>query len=870
MDAVTSPTGPALPSSHAERASTGIGGLDAALDDLRIGDNVVWLCGSLADFGAVLEPFLARSRADGRRIVHVRFTDAAPLVSAPDVEVHELDPRAGFEAFALAVHDLVSRTGRRAFYVFDSLAALREAWHSDLMVMNFFKVTCPFLFELDTIAYFPLLREQTTDATLAGIRETTQLLLDLHVVDGATFIHPLKVDGRSSPTMFVPHLVSGDTASPVTSSEASARLSLSRGRRRVLPDHWLQVVEEAFDALDADPSAQASAHQRLADALIGTQGRMAALARDHLTLADLLVVASRLVGTGHIGGKSVGMLTARAILAHAADGRFEPSLEPHDSHYLGADVFYTYLVTNGWWAHRLAQRTSATFLSAGRDLHALLPSGRFPANVRAEFRRLLDHYGQAPIIVRSSSLLEDNFGNAFAGKYDSFFLANQGSPEERLSALEDAVRAVYASAMSDEALLYRVQRGLADADEQMAVLVQRVSGDHHDGRFFPHAAGVANSHNLYTWDAAMDADAGMVRLVLGLGTRAVDRTTSDHARLVALADPLRGRFNDPDDLSAFSQRRVDVVDLTAGALTSVPVATLLDTDIGADWSLFASPDAAALRRLADRGRPGSRTAGTPRPVVVDFRGLLSQTPFPTLVRDVLATLASAYDHPVDVEFTVNVTADGLRLNLVQCRPLQTRGPGVAVEMPPTPGPAASGVLFSSVGDFMGGNVRLPLARVVLVRPEVYLTLSSPQRHAVARQVGRLNRALAGTPYLLIGPGRWGTTTESLGVPVRFAEISHAAALVEATYAQGGFRPELSYGSHFFQDLVESGIFYAALFDERPDVAFRPEVALSRPNELRDLDPDAEALLTEVVHVVTLPGLELFSDIGSQRVLCLTR
>ncbi|HOV03861.1 MAG TPA: phage tail protein I, partial [Kaistiaceae bacterium] len=98
--------------------------------------------------------------------------------------------------------------------------------------------------------------------TLAGIRETTQLLLDLHVVDGATFIHPLKVDGRSSPTMFVPHLVSGDTASPVTSSEASARLSLSRGRRRVLPDHWLQVVEEAFDALDADPSAQASAHQR--------------------------------------------------------------------------------------------------------------------------------------------------------------------------------------------------------------------------------------------------------------------------------------------------------------------------------------------------------------------------------------------------------------------------------------------------------------------------------------------------------------------------------------------------------------------------------------------------------------------------------
>ncbi|WP_300083306.1 PEP/pyruvate-binding domain-containing protein, partial [Propioniciclava sp.] len=663
------------------RASTGIGGLDAAVDGLRIGDNVVWHCASLADFARVLAPFLDAARSDGRRIVYVSFGSHPALVAAGDAEVHHLDPTDGFEPFALAVHDLIAETGREAFYVFDSLAQLRVAWHSDLMVMNFFKVTCPFLYELDTIAYFPLLREETTAATLAGIRETTQVLVDLHVVDGETYVHPLKVDRRSSPTMFFPHHVTGDAATPVTSSEASARLTAARGRARRRPDHWTSVVDQAIDALDGDEGARAAAYGVLADALLGHAGqRMGELARRHLDLADLLVVASRMVGTGNVGGKAVGMLTARAILNHDPLNRFAAHLEPHDSFHIGADVFYTYLVTNGWWHHRLAQRSPDGFLSAGATLHDLLGQGDFPTAIREEFVALLEHFGQAPIIVRSSSLLEDNFGNAFAGKYDSFFLANQGSPAARLAAFEDAVRAVYASSMSPDALRYRQVRGLAAADEQMAILVQRVSGDHHGDHFFPHAAGVGNSSNLYTWDAAMDADAGMLRVVVGLGTRAVDRTNLDHARIVALDAPLARRFSDPEDLSASSQRRVDVLDLSSNSLATVALDALVGTDIRADWSLFTSPDAAALRRLSDLERRSGRARTPRRPLVVaDFRGLLTSTPFAGFMRDVLDALAVAYDYPVDVEFTVNITSSGdVRVGIVQCRPLQTRGPGAAV------------------------------------------------------------------------------------------------------------------------------------------------------------------------------------------------
>ncbi|MFP5415703.1 MAG: PEP/pyruvate-binding domain-containing protein [Actinomycetes bacterium] len=844
------------------RASTGILGLDAAIGGLRIGDNVVWHCASLDEFAHVLKPFLTAARREGRRLVYVRFGDHPAFVGGDDVELATVDPAQGFEPFALAVHDLVAEKGREAFYVFDSLASLLDHWHSDLMVMNFFKVTCPFLYELDTIAYFPLLRAQTTPATLAGIRETTQVLLDLHVVGEETYVHPLKVEGRSSATMFFPHLVSHDVATPVTASEASARLSAARGRVRRRPDHWTKLVDDAFDALEGDAAAQASAHRLLSDALLGREDeRMATLARNHLTLADLLVVASRVIGTGHIGGKAVGMLTARAMLAHDPGDRFTPHLEPHDSFYVGADVFYTFLVTNGWWQHRLAQRSPDGFLRAGATLHQLIPTGRFPDAIREGLLAMLEHFGQAPLIVRSSSLLEDNFGHAFAGKYDSFFLTNQGTPEERLDALVRAVLAVYASAMSEEALRYRRARGLADADEQMAILVQRVSGDHHGQLFFPHAAGVGNSHNLYTWDASVDADAGMLRLVVGLGTRAVDRTSNDHARIVALDDPLRARLADADDLSAFSQRGVDVLDLASHRLTTVRLDSLVGSDIRADWSLFTSPDSAALRRLAERGR---RPSGPM--VVADFRGLLGSTAFPAVMRQVLATLSDAYAYPVDIEFTVNVTQGGEpRIGIVQCRPLQTRGHGEAVAMPMVADPA--GVLFSSTGEFMGGNVRLPLEYVVTVRPRAYLALGSPDRHGVARLVGAVNRALHDRPFLLLGPGRWGTTTESLGVPARFAEINHATALVEATFAEGGFRPELSYGSHFFQDLVETGIFYAAIFDARPGVVFRPELAVARPNLLTELVPDAEPGLVDVVHVARFHDLELASDIVSQRVVC---
>lgn len=248
----------------------------------------------------------------------------------------------------------------------------------------------------------------------------------------------------------------------------------------------------------------------------------------------------------------------------------------------------------------------------------------------------------------------------------------------------------------------------------------------------------------------------MMRLVCGLGTRAVDRTFHDYARIVSLDDPTRHQVSDPGERKKYSQRYVDVISLADNDLVTVPLSAVTGDDIKADWSLFLSPDLAALERLRARGRHP-----VPEPTVLDFERLLSTTDFAALIRDMLAALSAAYDYPVDIEFTVNVAPNGdYKVNLVQCRPLQTRGLGEAVPMPQLDSP--KDCLFATGGDFMGGNVRLPVEYVIYVRAGAYLALAEQDKHAVARQIGVLNRKLKGSGVLLLGPGRWGTTIPSRG------------------------------------------------------------------------------------------------------------
>jgi len=225
---------------------------------------------------------------------------------------------------------------------------------------------------------------------------------------------------------------------------------------------------------------------------------------------------------------------------------------------------------------------------------------------------------------------------------------------------------------------------------------------------------------------------------------------------------------------------------------------------------------------------------------------------------------------VEIEFTVNYTQDDkFKINLLQCRPLQTRGLGQKVNLPDKVDKATA--LFQSQGYFLGGNISQKIQWIIYVDPEKYNKLILSEKYEIARIVGKLNTTIKDKeelPTLLMGPGRWGTTTPSLGVPVKFAEINNVAVLAEIAFSAGNLMPELSFGTHFFQDLVETNIFYVALFPGRKEVLFNDKIFKHFNNLFTKLIPES-AKYEEVVGVydVGSKDLRIMSDVVSQRILC---
>ena len=852
--------------------TTGLPGLDTVIDHLRLGDNVVWQVDNIDDYAFFVIPFVRRAIEDNKMLIYVKFAQHKPLLApAAGITQYEVDAKLGFESFSTQVHGIIAREGIGAYYVFDCLSDLLSAWATDLMIGNFFKITCPYLFQLDTIAYFGLIRSRHSYKTVARIRETTQLLMDVYNTGTDRYVHPLKVLGRYSPTMFLPHKIDAGAFIPVTSSMDLAKLtsyitskSTNLAQRNL--DSWDRLFMEVQDLLRREPIAadQEKPLELLTSVMIGREQRIIELAKKTLTLQDMLAIKERVIGTGYIGGKAAGMLIARKILLQDSSFDWSACLEPHDSFYIGSDVFYTYIVSNGWWNLLMQHKTPEGYFEAARILKDKMLEGSFPEEIEDQFWELIEYFGQSPIIIRSSSRLEDAFGNAFAGKYESIFCVNQGAPEQRFKRFKQCVREVFASTMGEDALTYRRQRGLDQHDEQMALLVQRVSGSHHQRYFFPDLAGVGISYNAFVWKPDMDPKAGMLRLVLGLGTRAVNRVENDYPRIVPLDNPLLRPHAGMSDTRKYSQRYVDVLNIDKNELETVPLDAVATSDTCIDFNLFGMRDTEAIQRLRERGI-ADRDAW-----LLTFDPLLSESPFPDVMRTMLKRLEESYNYPVDTEFTVNFGLNGqFQINLVQCRPLQTKGIQARVRMPDAVRP--EDVLFSSSGNFMGSNVMLPISRVISVDPEGYSRLALSDKYDIARLIGRLNRQIedkSRTHVMLMGPGRWGTSTPALGVPVRFAEINNISVMVEIEYMGETLMPELSFGTHFFQDLVETDIFYAALFLENEQAALTTAWMEGMENLLARLLPES-AKYENIVRVFDTDGrkLCLMSDILTQKVLC---
>ncbi len=847
--------------------STGWESLDTIIDHLRRGDNVVWQVDSIDDYQRLVTPFVNNALAAGERVVYMRFARHLPLLEdRANLKIYNLQVEKGFESFSADVHSILTAEGRDVFYVFDSLSDLLHVWATDLMIGDFFFITCPYLFELNTMAYFAILRNRHSYKAIARIRETTQVLIDVYNYHGQICVHPIKVQHRYSPTMFFPHIKKKEKLEPVINSVEATRLfsHLTRhktGSAQRHLDYWDRLFMQARQLLEsgARPEEKKDMVEQLSRLLLTRNKRILTLIRRHMPLEDLLAVKERLIGTGFIGGKSVGMLMARKILTQDKTFKWQEVLEHHDSFYIGSDVFYSYIVQNGWWKLFMAHKTRKGYFEKAAELRQRMLSGAFPDEIMEQFQLMLEYFGQSPIIVRSSSLLEDAFGSAFAGKYESFFCVNQGPPEKRYENFEEAVRKIFASTMSEDALAYRLQRGLDRMDEQMALLVQRVSGAYHKHYFFPELAGVGLSHNPFVWKKGMDPSAGMIRLVLGLGTRAVNRVENDYPRIVALDDPLVKPLAGMKDIRKFSQHSVDLLDLEGNQIDTFRMRTLTEKNVLSRLDLYGVRDTEASEALRNLGRPASDIW------MLTFDPFLTETPFIDRMSRMLRRLEEAYEHPVDIEFTANFNPAGdIQINLLQCRPFQTIGKSGHGRMPEIID--EENVIIRMEGNFMGGNIVQPISRIIFVDPQPYTVLSVSEKYSVARLIGKLNRITDRDrqPTLLLGPGRWGTHTPAMGVPVTFAEINHMAALAEISYQDGSLIPDLSFGTHFFHDLIETRIFYLAVYPEQPQVVFHADWFQSLPNQLETLCP-LDTALAHVVRVADIQnaGLMLYSDVTTQ-------
>ena len=848
-----------------ERVKSGIPAMDQVLDNIRLGDNVVWRVSDLKEFHYFLDPYIEQAIKDHRNIIYVRFASHPPLVTGhPEVKTVPIELSHRFENFTVEIHNLIEKEGWDAFYVFDCLSELQTAWSTDLMMGNFFRVTCPFLFSLDTVAFFPLIRGKHSLQAIGKIRDTTQLFLDVYSYGDAVYIRPDKVWNRNSDTMFLPHFYdrANGTVTPLLDGVRASRFYQVMNRYQRPGDeqntdfwdrffnHNKQTYEMGADVTEGCA--------RMCRIMMTRDEKMRGMIRENFGPMDYFFVRDRMIGTGMIGGKACGMLLARKIIENRRPDLYDV-MEPHDSWFVGSDVYYSYIVENGLWDLRIRQRREEEYFSLAEQFAKGLLAGHFSHEMEERFLLLLEYYGRDPIIVRSSSILEDGFGNAFAGKYESVFCANAGSLEERLTEFENAVRQVYASTMSLSALDYRKRRNLAGRDEQMALLVQRVSGSHYDHYYMPCAAGVGYSYSMYRFDKKMDPSAGMLRLVMGLGTSAVDRTEGSYPRLVNLDRPESTNFVTVAEKHQFSQRKLEVIDKEKRCLEKLQLQDIEQKLPQYLKNALLEHDYEIEQRFSERGQYRSV-------MFISCKGLVSRREMMRNLQEMMQIIQKEYGQPVDIEFTLNLSENReYMINLLQCRPLQafedTGDVQVPEEIP------EENLLLYSEGASMGLSRAVPLDFIVYVDPISYYELPYAQKDSVAKTIGKINWKYrnAGKYMMLIVPGRIGTTSPELGVPTTFADISEFDVICELSVSGVGYNPELSYGSHIFQDLVEAGILYTAVFEDEHTKAYHPEKLLKIPNLLTEMFPDAVEL-ESVVRICDVRCMDcrLYNDLRNEQ------
>jgi len=558
------------------------------------------------------------------------------------------------------------------------------------------------------------------------------------------------------------------------------------------------------------------------------------VAKRYINIKDFVNMLNHTIGptqgSGKFGGKTSGVFLAEKILKEAmkTDEVLKDIAFPR-SWYVTSDTILNFIHYNDLdEAFHVKYLPPEQIRQDQPFLEQVFKNATFPHEIVEGFRKIIRDLEGKPIIVRSSSLLEDSFGAAFSGKYKSLFVPNVGSEDERLYSLMDAISEVYASTFGPDPIEYRRERGLLDFSEEMGILIQEVVGNEVGQYFMPTFAGVAFSRNEFSWSPRIRREDGMIRLVPGLGTRAVDRVGNDYPILVSPNRPnLRVNALISEQVQ-YSPRYMDVINLKSKAIETVDAIEIFRDHPEELPKLENLVSIYKNNRLVE---PNIMTDFKKEDLIITFNNLFEKTDFLEKMKRILFILEDKIETPVDVEFA----SDGDKLYILQCRP---QSQGMGIERKPIPSNIPNDRKLFSANKYVTTGQIENIEYVVYVDSEGYTNLPNREEmQKIATIVNELNNKLPNKKFILMGPGRWGSRGDiKLGVPVKYGDIKNTALLVEVAKEKGGYVPELSFGTHFFQDLVESNIRYLPLYPDQKDTIFNEELLTKTENYLVKILP----------------------------------
>ncbi len=571
------------------------------------------------------------------------------------------------------------------------------------------------------------------------------------------------------------------------------------------------------------------------------------LAKDYIEIADFHEIVDNIVFTpesrGRLGGKGAGLFFANQIVKKSRKpGDDLDDIQIPKTWYIASDVLFSFLSHN---------KLTDVIEQKYKDINQIrieyphiiqtFKTCSFPHEIVQSLSMILDDFKEKPLIVRSSSLLEDRAGASFSGKYKSLFLANQGSKEARLDALMDAIAEVYASLFGPDPIEYRAERGLLDFSEEMGIMIQEVVGTKVGDYFIPTFAGVAFSKNEFRWSPRIKYDDGLLRLVPGLGTRAVDRLGNDYPVLIAPGQ-IGLRVNVAiDEVIRYSPKQIDVINLKTNTFETIGIDELLKKsgeELPQVDKIVSVYDGHHIRKPL-----GKHIDFEKDNLVVTFEGLVADTKFVKKIQGLLKLLEEKLRTPVDIEFA----SDGKDFYLLQCR-AQSYSKGHAPVA--IPDDIQEDKIVFSANRYISNGLVPDVSHVVYVDPHSYDGLTDQSSLlAVGRAVGSLNKLLPRRRFILMGPGRWGSRGDiKLGVRVTYSDINNTAAIIEIARKKGNYVPDLSFGTHFFQDLVESEIYYLPLYPDDKGIIFNEDFFKKSGNILADVLPEF-ANLSQTLKVI---------------------